>query len=71
MAYRITASYTDRNGRSNVDCTRPEVLGETHVVVYTTREAADEAVATLTASIADYGLDPSTRYRVEEHYEDE
>lgn len=62
--YTITATYTS-NGQPSASCSTPEVLGESYGVTYATREEAEEAAEELQSSIADYGLDGSTRYHID------
>lgn len=61
--FRVTASYTDRNG-VEVSCDTSKVLGDEGRKRYTSRGDAEAAADELQSSAAGYGLDPSTKYSV-------
>jgi hypothetical protein len=62
--YRITASFT-RDGQTQASDTA-ETLGEAYQRTYADRDDAESACEDLQASVAEYGLRPSTAYSVVE-----
>jgi hypothetical protein len=62
--YRIRASRD--LGDTIEDCSTPEVLGDAQFARYNSMRLAEEHAEEMQGEIADYELDPRTRYYVEE-----
>jgi hypothetical protein len=61
--YVIRASYV-QDGQT-LDCSQAEVLGGAFQAEYATEQEAADVAAELQESVADVGLDPTTKYVVE------
>lgn len=62
--YRITATY-ERDGHT-IDCTSAEVLGDRLSERWMSRDEAERVAEDMQDDIADYDLDPTTEYHVDE-----
>lgn len=62
--YRITASAVHHGTR--IDTSTAEYLGEAFQVEFQTAAEAERVAEELRGSVAEYGLDPTTEYDVEE-----
>lgn len=61
-----TKTYTITATLNGADCSTPEVLGDTYGRTYPSAEAATVDALELGRTLTEYGLHPSTEYRVTE-----